>query len=108
LKGAHSPDKIFEVNLISENNSKKTNTFRLRGVADAYESFDRPEPDNSRILERTNALEAALVSPFFLAVAVDSKDQDRPLLRYVKLSVPSRKGLPPDPKKKAKLAAIQL
>lgn len=62
-QGPQSPDKLFEVNLISSCSSKKAHYFRLRGVADDYELFDRPERENSHIIERTNALEAALLSP---------------------------------------------
>lgn len=47
--------KQFEVSLIPSHSSKSTKTFRLRGVADAYEMFDRPGVKGS-LLEKIHLL----------------------------------------------------
>lgn len=104
-QGAQSSDKFFEVNLISSCSSKKHHYFRLRGVADDYDLFDRPERDNHQILERTNALEWALLAPFALSTG-DHKDQDCPILHYVKLASPNKKLITTDHKKR-KVEAIK-
>lgn len=105
-QGAHTPDKLFGINLISSNDSKAHHVFKLRGVADAYESFDRPKEEDSHLSESTHSLENALVSPFSLGTPKDSNAQETTLLRYVKLAAPSGKGLPPGPKKKARVSTI--
>lgn len=103
-QGAQTPGKLFEVRLISSSTTNTMKSFKLRGVADAYEQFDRPEADNSRILENTHALEEVLVSPFSLGTA---EGQENTLLRYVRVAMPHKKGLLPEPKKTPKLSAIQ-
>lgn len=46
-----NPDKTFEVNLIPYQGSEVTKTFRVRGVAEAYEQFDRPERCDLAIIQ---------------------------------------------------------
>ena len=91
--GSQTPDRIFEVNLIPLLNSMSKKIFRLRGVADVYEAFDRPGAEDVGLIDQIHNLERALVSPFVLA----SQDtgglsaQDETVLRYVKTVGPSKR-----------------
>lgn len=65
-EGAPASDRLFGVSLIPSNSAKSTKTFRIRGVADVYEQFDRPDNKDPKIAERSRLLEQALVSSFTL------------------------------------------
>lgn len=92
--GSQTSERVFKVDLIPALGSKSTKSFKLRGVADTYDLFDRPETEDTSLLENAQALERALVSPFSLACLEDpsstSAPQDHNLLRYVKIAEPAK------------------
>ncbi len=92
-EGPQNPDKMFEVNLIPNLGSEVTKTFRLRGVAKAYEQFDRPERCDPAILHHAQLLERAFVTPiYFPSPNGNSGDTDGMVLRYVKISEAEKKA----------------
>lgn len=107
--GTQTLDRIFEVNLIPFHSSTNKKIFRLRGVADAYESFDRPESGDARLPENIRSLEDALVSPF--AIVGSEREsisaQDERVLRCVKVVDPNKKAHLQESKRKQKQLCIQ-
>lgn len=86
-EGPPASDRPFCVSLIPNVCAKGTKTFRVRGVADIYELFDRPDNKTPEIVERPRLLERALVSPFSLSMG---NGLEEAVLRYVRL--PEAKG----------------
>ena len=87
-EGAPASDRLFGVSLIPSNCAKSTKTFRVRGVADIYEQFDRPDNKNPEVAERPRLLEQARVSSFTLLMGDGDKGaptQEDAVLRYVRL-----------------------
>ena len=62
-EGPQNTDRTFEVSLITQLGAKATKTFRLRGVAEAYDQFDRPELNAPHVINQAQILERALVAP---------------------------------------------
>lgn len=85
FEGSQISNRIFEVHLIPSHSAKIAKVFRLRGVADAYQLFDRPGSSNPDILQRALLLEKALVSPITYLSAEGDLEEEGFVLRYVKI-----------------------
>lgn len=107
FEGPQNTDKAFEVSLIPNQGSKATKTFRLRGVAEAYDQFDRPDRQTPDIFRQAQLLERALVTPMIL-FSSDRKEDDQAgmILRYVKIPEAERRARLRDPKRRVKLVPI--
>ena len=105
-EGAAASDRLFGVSLIPGNSAKSTKTFRVRGVADIYEQFDRPDNNNPEVANRPRLLEQALVSSFALVMREENKEEVEAVLRYVRLPEYKRKDSSRDSGNKGKITPI--
>ena len=62
-EGAPASDRFFCVSLIPSSSAKSTKTFRIRGVADVYEQFDRPDNKDPEIAERPRLRPCVIILP---------------------------------------------
>jgi len=107
FEGPQNPDKMFEVSLIPNLGSKATKTFRLRGVAEAYDQFDRPDLKAPDILHQAQLLERALVTPMLFSTANHpEEDPSGMILRYVRIPEANKKARQQDTKRRGKIAPI--
>ena len=106
-EGPQAPGKMFEVSLIPDQGTKATKTFRIRGVAEAYDLFDRPELSKPTVLHHAHLLEKALVTPINLMAGDGSaNEQGGMALRYVKIPEADRRARAKEPKRKVKVSSI--
>ncbi len=106
-EGPQNPEKMFEVSLIPHLGSKATKTFRLRGVAEAYDKFDRPDLSTPHIIYQAQYLETALVGPMtFPTDDGEENEQAGMILRYVKITEADRRARQRDPKRRIKIVPI--
>lgn len=107
FEGPHNPGRMFEVSLIPHQGSKATKTFRIRGVAEAYDQFDRPDLQSPEILRQAQLLERALVAPIIFSTADHGEDDSAAMvLQYVRIPEADRKARQRDPKRRGKVVPI--
>ena len=93
FEGPQNPGRMFEVSLIPHLGSKATKTFRIRGVAEAYDQFDRPDLKAPEILRQAQLLERALVTPMIFSTADHVEDDSAAMvLQYVRIPEAERKA----------------
>lgn len=107
FEGPQNPSRLFEVSLIPHQGSKATKTFRIRGVAEAYDQFDRPDHQSPEILRQAQLLERALVTPIIFSTADHGGDDPTAMvLQYVRIPETERKARQRDPKRRGKVVPI--
>lgn len=78
--------------MIPGQSAKIAKVFRRRGVAEAYQLFDRPGSSSPDIINRACQLEKALVSPITYLSSEADREDEAFILRYVKIPEAERRA----------------